>query len=235
MATDVPAYTEETWVEGAAPGIAAAQLQRMDDQIKALTVEFNLHNGGRQQDDHGEASSGLRGFMSATHKAKLDTFNYEASNPVSIAAVASDGTDNDISRGDHIHRIFDARTVAVTAKRNFTNAQSALGSTFADKASISFSRPTGWSSTLVLAHGITHYDAASVGVRGRCRIRIDSNSGDDHLGALALVDGEIICTASHLFQTTESIVNIAIQDKHDGTSGSNGLYAWVEAVLIRAN
>ncbi len=72
MATDVPAYTEETWVEGAAPGIAAAQLQRLDDQIKALTDEFNIHNGGATATDHGVSTPSIPGFHSAFDKNAWD-------------------------------------------------------------------------------------------------------------------------------------------------------------------
>ncbi len=36
----IPTFTPTTWVEGAAPGISAAQLQRIDDQVDALTDGF---------------------------------------------------------------------------------------------------------------------------------------------------------------------------------------------------
>ena len=72
MATDVPAYAEETWVPDAAPGISAAQLQRIDDQIRALTDEFNIHNGGDSVLDHPVATTGVIGFMSGGDKLKAD-------------------------------------------------------------------------------------------------------------------------------------------------------------------
>ncbi len=37
---DLPTFFSEAWVEGAAPGIAAAQLQRIDDQVEALSAQF---------------------------------------------------------------------------------------------------------------------------------------------------------------------------------------------------
>lgn len=72
MASDVPAYTDTTWVEGAAPGIAAAQLNRIDDQVKALSDEFNVHNGGVLLSDHPVATPSVRGFMSSADKTKLN-------------------------------------------------------------------------------------------------------------------------------------------------------------------
>ncbi len=52
MATDVPAYTPTTWNPDAAPGISAAELQRMDDQVDDLSTQFNIHNGGLAASDH---------------------------------------------------------------------------------------------------------------------------------------------------------------------------------------
>ena len=72
MATDVPVYAEETWVPDAAPGISAAQLQRIDDQIRALTDEFNIHNGGDSVLDHPVATPSVLGMMSAGDKSKLN-------------------------------------------------------------------------------------------------------------------------------------------------------------------
>lgn len=69
---DVPAYTPTTWNPDAAPGISAAQLQRIDDQVDALSTEFNGHNGGTGTSDHPEATTGVRGLMSAADKTKLD-------------------------------------------------------------------------------------------------------------------------------------------------------------------
>ena len=73
MATDVPAYTATTWNPDAAPGISAAELQRIDDQVNALSTEFNIHNGGVSVLDHPVATTGVLGMMSAGDKAKLDT------------------------------------------------------------------------------------------------------------------------------------------------------------------
>ncbi len=41
----VPAYTPTTWNPDAAPGISAAQLQRNEDQIDAITTLLNRHHG----------------------------------------------------------------------------------------------------------------------------------------------------------------------------------------------
>ncbi len=91
MATDVPAYTETTWNEGAAPGISAAELQRMDDQIKALSDEFNIHNGGDSVLDHPVATTGVLGMMSSGDKLKADGIStgHEASanHPLGTAGV----------------------------------------------------------------------------------------------------------------------------------------------------
>jgi hypothetical protein len=72
VATDVPGYTPTTWVEGSAPGISAAQLKRIDDQVDDLSTEFNIHNGGIALDDHGLATSIKNGFMSSGDWTKLD-------------------------------------------------------------------------------------------------------------------------------------------------------------------
>ena len=73
MATDVAAYSVTTWVPDAAPGISAAQLQRMDTQVGDLSTQFNLHNGGLAVNDHPEATSSARGFMSALQVQKLQS------------------------------------------------------------------------------------------------------------------------------------------------------------------
>ncbi len=41
----IPAYTPTTWNPDAAPGISAAQLQRNEDQIDAITTLLNRHHG----------------------------------------------------------------------------------------------------------------------------------------------------------------------------------------------
>ncbi len=269
MATDVPSFTEETWVEGAAPGISAAQLQRMDDQIKALTDEFNLHNGGVLVTDHPEATPSVRGLFSTGDKTKLnalpagtgfggtpDTITPDQAAgpgsstllaredhihglpsvaPSSIGTANVEGSAQSVVRSDHVHGISDARLVAVTAKQTFVTGQAALSSSFTTKASIVFARPAGWSSTLVIAHGIIMYDDVTSLVQGRCRLVIDTNNGNEALGGSAEENEEIMLSGANLFTTSEGSINVAIQDKHEGTSGSTGRYAWVQAILIRAS
>ncbi len=92
MADDVPAYTPETWVEGAAPGISAAELQRIDDQVEALSDEQRIHNGGILTTDHPEATDSVRGFLSAADKDRLDV---ELALPLVVGFSAS--TNNDLT------------------------------------------------------------------------------------------------------------------------------------------
>lgn len=89
MANDVPAYSEETWVPDSAPGISAAQLQRVDDQVKALTDEFNQHNGGLAISDHPEAAAG-RGFQSAADKSVTDAHGGVVLRKSGVQAISHD-------------------------------------------------------------------------------------------------------------------------------------------------
>lgn len=71
MATDV-SFTQTEWNEGAAPGISAAELDRIEQGIDDVVTQFNLHNGGTATTDHPEATGSVRGLMSAADKTKLN-------------------------------------------------------------------------------------------------------------------------------------------------------------------
>jgi len=71
MANDVT-FTPTDWNEGVAPGISAAQLDRIETGVDDLATEFSAHNGGTAVTDHPEATSGVRGFLPAADKATID-------------------------------------------------------------------------------------------------------------------------------------------------------------------
>ncbi len=78
MASDVGSYTPQLWVPDAAPGISAAILQALEDQVEDITDEFNIHNGGVLLTDHPEVTPSVRGFMTAADKTKLNTVETNA-------------------------------------------------------------------------------------------------------------------------------------------------------------
>ena len=71
MATDVQ-FTPTTWIAGSAPGISAAQLNRIELGVDTLAAQFSSHNGGTGSTDHPIASAGQHGFMSNTNWTKLN-------------------------------------------------------------------------------------------------------------------------------------------------------------------
>ena len=84
MATDVPTFVKTTWVPDAAPGISAAELQRLDDQADHLSIEFNLHNGGVQTSDHPIVTVSDHGFMGKNDLIKLNTIETNAKDDQSL-------------------------------------------------------------------------------------------------------------------------------------------------------
>ncbi len=234
MATDVPAFTEETWVEGAAPGIAAAQLQRIDDQIKALTDEFNLHNGGILTTDHPEGTGGARGLISAARVAKLDLLNYETENPINISTSAVPGTDTDVSRGDHRHRILDARSVVITGGTIRGTPSTPPGATFNTRLGANVARPTGWASCLVQVTGHILYAKCGTGDQFRMRVRVDSSTGPENQSGVSAFEEEQHVTAQHTVVTADSTIDIDLEVIRDGTHTGTGKYITFNYLLIRA-
>ena len=71
MATDVQ-FTPTTWIAGSAPGISAAQLNRIELGVDTLAAQFSSHNGGNATTDHPQVTTSARGFMSSADKTKLN-------------------------------------------------------------------------------------------------------------------------------------------------------------------
>ena len=71
MAADV-SFAQTTWIAGSAPGISAAQLNRIEEGIDDLATQFSSHNGGTAVSDHPNVTTSTRGFMSDPDKVKLN-------------------------------------------------------------------------------------------------------------------------------------------------------------------
>ncbi len=167
MAADVPAYTEETWVEGAAPGIAAAQLQRIDDQIRALTDQFNLHNGGDSINDHPVATPGVLGMMSAGDKAKADGIEVAATQDqtdveIRAAILATDGPGSGINADllDNFH-VHDIAPQIIEMNALTQSGTVAIGTGLTSHHSFTFIKPSGWNTFNILVIGSAFYTNGS--------------------------------------------------------------------------
>ena len=137
---DVPAYTPTTWNPDAAPGISAAELQRIDDQVDGLTTEYNGHNGGLGTDDHPEATAGARGFMSAAAMTKLNGIENAAKDDQTAAQILAllltvDGPGSGLN-ADLLDGLSSASFLGVGAKAADSNLLDGIDS-------LSFVRDTG--------------------------------------------------------------------------------------------
>ncbi len=265
MATDVPTYTPTTWVPDAAPGISAAQLQRIDDQVDALTTEFNLHNGGILTTDHPLATGSLDGFMSAAHKAKLDLLDYggvpdnitpdqtagagfgtdvsrvdhrhglPAANVVNIGTSNAEGGSAEVARSAHVHRIADARAVAVTGGAE-SGTPTALTGPMTTKLEVAVPRPSGWNTTLVVVTSSSiQYEDADSGATINARMQIDASNGNEEESGSAATSEDLITHPVHAFVSTAATINIRLQAQDNGIDVGTGKYANFTYILIRAS
>ena len=86
MASDVQ-YSPTTWVTGSAPGISAAQLNRIESGVDSVAAQFSSHNGGSATSDHPQATTSQRGFMSAADKSRLNGIEAGATGDQSAAEI----------------------------------------------------------------------------------------------------------------------------------------------------
>ena len=217
MATDVPVYTPQLWVPDAAPGISAAILQALENQVKSISDEFNLHNGGFLLSDHPIATSSARGFMNSTHfnqLAKLTVAVHETEQPPEIGATSSAGTDADVSRGDHAHRMRDARLSAVTGGFLATSAGPTLNDSDTGPvvgSTLAVSRPSGWTTTLVIVNAGVQYAAGVAGVQLNGNVVIDGVSGVTvQSGAAAADRGVTNIQLAFSRLTSDATINIGL-------------------------
>ncbi len=218
MATDVPTYAEETWVPDAAPGISAAQLQRIDDQIRALTDEFNLHNGGDSVLDHPVATTGVIGFMAAGDKLKADGIGvaHAASNdhPVATAGVKGmmssaqfnklggieAGATGDQSDAEHLAAVVPTIGPSIfEMSARVEIATVAIGTTLTAHHSFTFVKPSGWGtySLMVIANAL--YTAGSVNAVITAHIDIDGVDSSSVPGTVGSAIQETTLVCSHVF------------------------------------
>ncbi len=234
MATDVAAYTVTTWVPDAAPGISAAQLQRMDDQVDSLSTEFNIHNGGILLSDHPEVTGSVRGFMRSADKSKLDLLNYETEQPQDVGATRAVGGDTDVSRGDHRHRIADARLVAVVGGTIRGVPSTSPGVAWNTRLGADIARPTSWGSCLVQVTGHVLYAKCGVGDQFSMRVRVDSSTGPENQSGVTAEDEEQNVAAQHTVVTADSTIDIDLEVIRNGTHTGTGKYITFNYLLIRA-
>ena len=247
MATDVPGYTADfaptTWVPDAAPGIAAAQLQRLEDQIEdldnqvaALSTQFNIHNGGPSITDHPLVTTGVSGLMASADKVKLNGFNYEGEAPANVGATFSGGVDTDLSRGDHRHRILDARVVAVTGATVHQGSAVAPSSTWEVRLGANVARPTSWGSCLVQVTAHVLYANCASGDQFKMRVRIDSNIGPVSQSGVSAAGEEQHIDAFDTKVTSDSTIDIDLELERDSSTHSGvGKYILFNYLLIRAS
>lgn len=81
----MPSYTPTSWNEGAAPGISAAELNRIETGVDGANAAIDAHDDSR--DGHPVATSSLDGLMSGADKATLDAIDVPAWAPVTEAGV----------------------------------------------------------------------------------------------------------------------------------------------------
>ena len=239
MADDVPDYTTTTWNPDAAPGISAAELQRLDDQIKALTDEFNLHNGGRQQDDHGEASSSLRGFMSAAHKAKLDNIEANATQDETAiehrAAILSvDGPGS----GINADLLDDKELANLGPAISHFDAQVerelvAIGTSLTAHHSVTFTRPSGWTNFNLMAIANALYENGS----GTAVLTANLEAGGFNSGTVTgsvlanTISATLVCCRVQVFGT--STVTVRMETIRVGGTQADAISTSYQFIAVR--
>ncbi len=236
MASDVSVYVPQLWVPDAAPGISAAILQALEDQVEDLSTQYNLHNGGVLLTDHPQATDSVRGFMSAADKAKLDLLDYEDEQPNNVAAVSSSGTDDDVPRGNHQHKILDARVVAIIGATIAATGQALPGAAWASRLGTNVARPANWVSSLVQVTGFVYYATVDAGDQFSARINVDGNvSGTLYQTGQAAEDEEQVLMCQHTRLTSEAVIDIDLEvQKNGATYGGSGKHISFNYHLIRA-
>ncbi len=218
-------------------------MQALEDQVEAITDEFNIHNGGPSITDHPLVTTGVSGFMASADKVKLNkltTAVHETESPADVDALRTAGADADVSRGDHKHRIANARAVAVTGGA-FKGTGGTLGASdpgFTDTGSrTSVGRPTNWSSCFVIVNAAVQYSAGSDGVQLNGRVDVDGALGAVvQSGSAAADKGVTQIEPVFAGVTTQTTIDIGVRLwRTNGTGTGTSKYITYTYLLIRAS
>jgi len=187
-------------------------------------------------DERTTADLNLAGISFQTHGPRHGANSIDPvpvdSGSVAVAATGSGGAADTLSRGDHRHRIIDARQVAATGAA-ITGSAGLTGS-FANLAAASVSLPTSWSSALVIVTGSVLVTAVASAPVVDIRVDIDSDIAASISNLTIPAAGEqTTVPVAHSFVTSESTIDVAIQGRV--TSGAASFFAVGTYLLIRAS
>jgi hypothetical protein len=156
--------------------------------------------------------------------------------PVNIGTANVEGSGTDFVRATHIHRIQDARAVAITGGHAVDLAPSALTAAFTNKIIEVVALPSGWSSALVIVTGSIQYAGMGNPALMNARIVIDTSNGSTFQSAQTEAgDLARISNPLHSFVTSQASIDIGLQAHWVTNSGGTGKYAAFTYFLIRAS
>ncbi len=159
--------------------------------------------------------------------------------PANIGTANSEGSGSDFVRGTHVHRIQDARAVAIAGGHGYNGSPSGLGASFASKLNVNVARPSGWASTLVIVHATINWASLGGGTsvaQLNGRIRIDSSTSQTFQSSQTEV-GDTGREVTPMFSavTGDSTINIDVDAHYSTNAGGTGKHVALTYILIRAS
>ncbi len=228
--------------------------QELDDiytDIIALEAADSGHFGGTDTADHPEVTGSTRGFMTAADKTALDadpphTEDHASrhlpaggdpittANASAIETANAEGTNESLSRSDHIHKIHNARLVAIDGDAGSTNINSGLTTSLVDKLTLDFVMPIGWNTALIIARGSMMIHLSGQNGNLEYRIEIGSDNG------LTMVHdpisgGHLSLVASHNVVVSGNVTIAYAARKTNSGDTFNFKSGEVSAIWIRAS